>query len=150
MSKLRQYWSDVLAAGACAALFSGIPSTVYALVTGGDVFEATRAAGSMIVPSTSTDGRLFIAAAVVHLAVSFFWTAILVWLLPHKRTVLWAMVALSIIAVLDLLVIGRMFPQISALAFWPQFADHLAFGALLGATLEWQRRGRRSIIGSGR
>jgi hypothetical protein len=142
VSKLRQYWSDVLVSGACAALFSGIPSTAYALATGGDVLEATRAAGSMIVAPNSTDGRLFIAAAIVHLAVSFFWAAILVWLLPRRRTVLWAMFALSIIAVLDLLVIGRMFPQINALAFWPQFADHLAFGALLGATLEWRRRGR--------
>jgi hypothetical protein len=32
------------------------------------------------------------------------------------------------------------FPSISALAFWPQFADHLMWGALLGATLQLRLR----------
>jgi hypothetical protein len=54
---------------------------------------------------------------------------VLSWLLTRTRTTLWAVAALAGIAVLDLRVIGRLFPEIYALAFWPQFADHLAFGA---------------------
>jgi hypothetical protein len=142
IASIQHYWSDVVAAAACAALFSGVPSTLYALITGGDVLEATRAAGSMLISPSSSDGRLFMAAAMVHLSISFFWAAILTWLLPRTRTMLWAMAALTVIAVLDLRVIGQIFPEIYALPFWPQFADHLAFGAVLGATLQW-RRGRR-------
>ena len=97
----------------------------------------------MLISPNSSDGRLFIAAAMVHLCISFFWAALLTWLLPHTRTVLWAMAALTVIALLDLRVIGRVFPEIYALPFWPQFADHLAFGAILGGTLKWRRSRRR-------
>jgi hypothetical protein len=104
--------------------------------------EATRAAGAMLISSKASDAQLFFAAAVVHATVSLFWAAVLTWLLPRRRTTLWALAALAGIAVLDLRVIGRLFPEIYALPFWPQFADHLAFGAVLGAVLEWLRRGR--------
>ena len=127
--------SDALIAGGCAALFSGIPSTLYAWLTGGDVMEATRAAGAMLIPASSSDRELFLAAALVHGAVSLFWTSILVPLLPRRHTVAWATLALACVALLDLRVIGQLFPEILALPFWPQFADHLAFGAILGADL---------------
>jgi hypothetical protein len=136
-------WFDALAAGACAALFSGIPSTLYAWFTGGDVMEATRAAGAMLIPASSSDRELVLAAALVHVAVSLFWTAVLVPVLPRRHTVAWATCALAGVALLDLRVIGRLFPEILALAFWPQFADHLAFGALLGGVLAYRRRTRR-------
>ena len=138
-----RFWRDVFVAGGCAALLSGIPSTLYAWVTGGDVMEATRAAGAMLIPATSTDRELFIAAALVHAGVSLFWTLVLVPLLPHRHTIIWAIVALACIAVLDLRAIGRLFPEIFVLSFWPQFADHIAFGATLGSVLEYRRKRRR-------
>lgn len=138
-------WRDVLVAGGLAALLSGIPSTLYAFITGGDVMEATRAAGAMLIPSASTDRHLLIAATFVHAAVSFFWTVILVPLLPQRHTVAWAIVALACIAVLDLHGIGRLFPEICALPFWPQFADHMAFGAILGSVLAYRRERRRHL-----
>ena len=138
------FWRDALVAGGCAALLSGIPSTLYAWVSGGDVMEATRAAGAMLIPATSNDGELLIAAAIVHAGVSLFWALVLVRLLPHRHTLVWAIVALACIAVLDLRAIGRLFPEIFALSFWPQFADHIAFGAVLGSVLEHRRNGRRT------
>ena len=104
------------------------------------MMQATRAAGAMLISSTPSNSYLFFAAAVVHAAVTLFWSVVLSWLLPRKRTTLWAVVALAGVAVLDLRVIGRFFEEIYALPFWPQFADHLAFGATLGAVLEWRRR----------
>ena len=56
-----------------ATFLSGAPSTVYALLTGGDPLEATRAAGAMLMPRTSPLPALLAAAAVVHATVSLFW-----------------------------------------------------------------------------
>ena len=136
-------WHDALAAGACAAIVSAIPSTLYAWWTGGDVMEATRAAGAMLIASDSSDAELFSAAAVVHIFVSAFWSAVLTWLLPRERTMMWAIARARRIALLDLRVIAPLFfPEVYALPFWPQFADHLAFGATLGAVLQWRFRQR--------
>ncbi len=88
---------------------------------------------------------MFLAATVVHASVSFFWAAVLTWLLPHRNTTVWAIVALSAIAILDLRVIGPLFPPIAALDFWPQFADHMVFGVVLGLTLEWRRKRRAAM-----
>jgi hypothetical protein len=124
-----------------ATVLSGLPSTVHALVTGGDVTEATRAAGAMLISPASSLAALVAAAALVHSAVSLFWAAILVWALPRRATFLWAMLAAALIAVLDLRVIApAFFPPVAQLAFWPQFADHLMWGAALGAVLTWRRR----------
>ena len=138
----RHYWSDVIVSGGCAAVLSGIPSTLYAWFSGGDVLEATRAAGAMLIPATSTGTELIFAAALVHVGVSLFWSLILVHLLPQRHTVRWAIAALALIAVLDLRVIGQLFPEILALSFWPQFADHIAFGAVLGSVLAYRRKQR--------
>jgi hypothetical protein len=135
--------TDALIAGSCAALLSGIPSTLHAWFTGADVMEATRAAGAMLIPASSGDRELVLAAALVHIAVSAFWTAILVPVLPPRHTAAWAILALAGVAVLDLRVIGQLFPEILALDFWPQLADHLAFGAVLGGVIAY-RRHRRS------
>jgi hypothetical protein len=110
--------------------------------------EATRAAGAMLIAPNSSDAALFAAAAVVHGTISLFWSAILVWLLPRKRTVIEAMLAAAAIAVLDLRMIGRLFPEVYALPFWPQLADHLAWGAAFGVALWWntRRRSRAAIM----
>jgi hypothetical protein len=57
-----------LTAGAVAAAVSGAPSTLWALAAGRDPFEATLAAGSMLLPGETRRGRLVAAAVPVHLA----------------------------------------------------------------------------------
>ena len=119
-----------------ATLLSGIPSTIYAFVTGADPLEATHAAGSMLLPRESDATRLIAAAAVVHSAVSLFWALVLAFVLPRRHVVLWSVVAAMAIALVDLRVIApRFFPAVAALDFWPQFADHVMWGACFGIVL---------------
>lgn len=133
---------DLLYAWLIATVFSGLPSTLHALVTGADPLEATRAAGAMLVPLDAGTPTLVAAAAVVHPAVSLFWTAVFAWLLPRRHVALWAVAGSAAVALLDLRVIAPLvFPSVAALPFWPQFADHLLWGALLGGTLQ-ARSGR--------
>ena len=134
---------DLLYAWLLATLLSGIPSTVYALLSGGDPTEATRAAGAMLLRPEASFAKLFAAAAMVHAAVSLFW-AVLLWLaLPHRKTMLWALLGSVAIAVLDLRVIApAFFPEVAALDFWPQFADHLMWGACVGFAFEFGGRAR--------
>lgn len=114
-------------------MLSGIPSTLYALATGADPMEATRAAGAMAGRPDS-----IAAAALVHASVSFFWAAVL-WF-TNLRTLPRALVASAAIAVLDLRIIApAFFPDVAALAFWPQFADHLAWGACYSVGLSLAR-----------
>jgi hypothetical protein len=130
------YGRDVLASGAVATLVSGIPSTIYAWVTGGDITEATRAAGAMLIPPSSDLPALVLAAGVAHTAISFFWAAILVFILPRNHVIVWATAAAVLIALLDLRIIApAFFPEVAALRFGPQLADHLMWGASLGWTL---------------
>ena len=123
-----------------ATLLSGIPSTLYALATARDVMAPTLAAGAMLLPNETSTLKLVLAAAIVHPAVSLFWAAILAFLLPAHRTMLWAIVAAAAIALLDLGVIApAFFPRVAELDFWPQFADHLMWGATLGLVLQWRK-----------
>jgi hypothetical protein len=112
------------------------------LLMGSDVAEPTRAAGAMLVSPQSGMVKLLGAAALVHMSVSFFWAATLGLVLPRRHIMLWATLAASVIAVLDLRVIGRLFPEIFDLLFWPQFADHLAWGFTVGVVLDWRLRRR--------
>jgi hypothetical protein len=48
MTRRRRAFPDLVHAWLLATLLSGIPSTTYALLTGNDPLEATRAAGAMI------------------------------------------------------------------------------------------------------
>lgn len=100
--------------------------------------EATRAAGAMVGRPQS-----IVAAGAVHAAVSLFWCWVLWLALPFKYTTVWALAAAAAIALVDLRVIAPLFfPEIAALAFWPQFADHLMWGACVGFTLARAARGR--------
>lgn len=131
---------DLLYAWLVATVFSGLPSTLHALATGADALEATRAAGAMLVPAAQDTWTLIAAAAVVHPAVSLFWAAAFAYILPQRHVALWATAAAAGVALLDLQVIAPLaFPSVAALPFWPQFADHLAWGALLGGTLQVRR-----------
>ena len=139
--RLRTYLIDLLIAGSAATLLSGLPSTLYAFSRNEDISEAMRAAGAMLIPPGSSLLELFEAAAVVHVAVSFFWAALLVRLLPRRHVVLAAIAAAIAIGVLDLRVIAPLlFPEVARLAFWPQMADHVMWGATLGVALAWRRR----------
>jgi hypothetical protein len=123
-----------------ATVFSGLPSTAHALFTDADPLEATWAAGGMLLPMSAPPALLFMAAAAVHCSVSAFWTAVFGFLLPRRWVVAWALANSAGVALLDLLLIAPLyFPSVAALAFWPQLADHLAWGVLLGATLHHQQ-----------
>jgi hypothetical protein len=78
-----------------------------------------------------------VAAGAVHATVSLFWGCVLWLALPLRRTTLWAIAVSAAIAVLDLRVMAPIFfPEVAALAFWPQFADHMMWGVCLGLVLE--------------
>jgi hypothetical protein len=134
---------DWAVAGAAATVLSGIPSTVYSMLTGADVLAPTRAAGRMLLSAGASEVQLVVAAALVHTAVSFFWAALLIFVLPQKHVVLWAVIAAALIGVLDLRIIApSYFPEVAALAFWPQMADHVMWGASFGLALARRWRAR--------
>lgn len=138
----RETLCDALAAGSVAAVASGAPSTAHALLTGRGPLEATLAAGTLVLPRERRTARLLVAAAPLHIALSLGWALVLAVTLPRRRTTeLASLVGLGI-AALDLGVIGRRFARIRALPQIPQVADHLAYGATVGAVLSI-RRSRR-------
>jgi hypothetical protein len=133
---------DGLAAGMVAAVVSGAPSTLHALATRGDAMAAAYAAGTMALPHERRGALLFLAAVPVHAALSVGWAEVLAAVLPRRRTAVWGALAGLGIAALDLGLIGRRFPRVRALPQLPQVADHVAYGATVGAVLAL-RRGRR-------
>jgi len=127
----------VLRAALYAAALSGIPSTAHALLTGRSPFEATLAAGAILLPRETRPERLLAAAAPVHLALSLGWTVVL-----DRTGVRGARVGAAAgvaIAALDLGLVGRRFPRVRALPLLPQLADHAAFGAIAGRLLAVRR-----------
>jgi hypothetical protein len=137
----RELLADALAAGGTAALLSGVPSTAHALATGRDPLEASLAAGSLLVPRERRRVRLLVAAVPAHVAISLAWACVLAVVLPRRRTTLAGAAAGLAIAAFDLGVVGRRFLRIRALPLGPQLADHVAFGAVVGAVLARRRRG---------
>jgi hypothetical protein len=132
--------TDGLHAGAAAAVLSGIPSTLHAWWTGGDVTEATRAAASMLLRAPATGTRMLAAAAVVHVTVSLAWAYVFARWLPSRATVAWAVAGACAVAVIDLVLLAPLFPAVDALEFWPQLADHVAWGLVVGLVVQWRRR----------
>jgi hypothetical protein len=126
---------DAVRAGLIAAVVSGAPSTIHALATGRDPLEATYAAGSLLLPGERRRGVLLAAAIPVHLGISVGWAVLLAVVLPRRRTVLAGAAAGLAIAALDLGIVGRSFERIRALPVGPQLADHIAYGAVVGAAL---------------
>ena len=150
LSRKQVYFRDLLAAGTAATLVSGIPSTVYAWLSGGDPLEATRAAGAMLIPAVSPLTQLLVAAAIVHVAISFFWAAILVAVLPRTHILVSATAAAALIGFVDLrLIAPLLFPEVAALAFVPQMADHLMWGASLGWVLARRSRIEKAVASCG-
>ena len=142
--------ADILAAGLAGAALSGVPSTVHALVTGGDVLASGRAAGKMLLPRERRTARLLAAAVPVHLALSLGWTAVLAPLMPRGAEVSAGVAGALAIAALDLqLIAPRRFPAVRALRQAPQWADHVAFGVTVGAVLASRRRAAARLSRTG-
>ena len=135
---------NTVIAAALAGILSGIPSTVWAFVAGTDPWEATIAAGAVVVGTDAPFASLISAATVVHGSMSLFWAGVLCASLPRRRPIAWGVIAGALIAVLDILIIGRFLPAIRDLAFLPQLADHLMFGAVVGAVVFVSQRKDRS------
>lgn len=133
---------DAMVAGAVAAVASGAPSTVHALVTGRSPLEASLAAGTLLLRHEQRPARLLPAALAAHGLLSLGWAWALAVLLPRRRTVEAAALAGIAIAALDLGVVGRRFPRIRALPLLPQVLDHIAYAVTVAAVLR-VRRGRR-------
>jgi hypothetical protein len=130
---------DGAAAGAVAAVLSGLPSTLWALAAGDDPLGATLAAGSLVLPEETRRGRLLAAAVPVHVGISVGWGIVLAAALPRGRTVATGVLAALGIAALDLGVIGRRFPRVRALPLLPQIADHTVYGAVVGYVVSRRR-----------
>jgi len=135
--------ADGLAAGAVAAVLSGAPSTLHALATGASPWEATLAAGTLVLPGERRPAALVLAAVPAHTAISLGWGVVLSLVLPRQRTIAAGALAGLAIAALDLGIVGRRYPRIRALPTWPQVADHVAYGAVVGAVIARRRGGRR-------
>lgn len=127
-------------ATALAATFSGAPSILvraasseWRLVpTLRYVAEATRAAGTIAPPGRPSVAR----GVLVHTGVSLVYGRLLAWTLPERRTMVWGGTAGLALGVINIAVLGRRYPAIAALPVAPQIADHVAFGAILGALLD--------------
>ena len=50
----------------------------------------------------------------IHFAISWFWAGVLAGVLPHRRQIAWAVLASSVIAVVELFLIGEFIPMIDA------------------------------------
>jgi hypothetical protein len=134
--------ADTLAAGLAGALLAGLPSTIYTLWRGEDVLEGARAAGSIALGPRAPGPALIAAAVPVHLALSLGWAAALARVAPRGRELPACVAGALAVAALDLEVIGRRLPRIRALPQGRQWADHVAFGAVVGAVLAARRRAR--------
>jgi hypothetical protein len=136
--------SDGVVAGAVAALASGLPSTLHALLSGRSPLESSLAAGSLLLPHEQRPHRLLVAAVPVHLALSIGWALPLAALLPRRHTLLTGAGAGVAIAALDFGLVGRRFRRIRELPLLPQLADHAAYGAVVAAVVATRRARRAS------
>lgn len=130
---------DGVVAGVVAGVVSGAPSTVHALATGADPLAATTAAGSLLLPNELRTGRLLLAALPVHFAISVGWGVVLGAVLGRRASTATGALAGLAIAALDLRLPGRRFARVRALPLGPQVADHIAYGAVVGAILRARR-----------
>jgi hypothetical protein len=128
----------VVAAGLAGAALSGVPSTVVTLARGEDLLDGIRAAGAIVLPRETRTPVLVAAAVPVHLALSLGWAAVLD---AADAGPLRGLALGLAIAALDLELIGRRLPAIRALPQGRQWADHAAYGLVVG---QWLRRRRGS------
>jgi hypothetical protein len=111
---------------------------VVTLARGEDLIDGVRAAGAIVLPRETRTPVLVAAAVPVHLALSLGWAAVLD---AADAGPLGGLAFGLAIAALDLGVIGRRIPAIRALPQGRQWADHAAYGLVVG---QWLRRRRGS------
>lgn len=133
---------DAAVAGGVAWAFSGLPSTAWTLVRGGNPLAAVRAAGTLVVSPTAGGSALLVAGAGAHTVISFGWATVLALALPARRTLAAGAAAGLGIAALDLGVVAHRYPAVLALPTVPQVADHVAFGVLVAAVVRHRRHRR--------
>jgi hypothetical protein len=131
---------DALTSGLAGAVLAGIPSTALSLARGDDVLDGARAAGAIVLPRARRTPVLLAAAVPVHLALSLGWAFALERVLPRGAEPVTGAIAGLGIAALDLAVIGRRIPAITALPQGRQWADHVAYGLAVGVALRLRRR----------
>jgi hypothetical protein len=131
---------DGVAAGLVGAALSGVPSTAWTLARGEDLLEAGRAAGSLLLGPDAPGPALLAVAVPVHLALSVGWATAFAALVPRGREVPGCLAGGLAVAALDLgLIAPRLAPRVRALPQGRQWADHVAFGATVGAVLHARR-----------
>jgi hypothetical protein len=135
----------VIEATLIAATLSGVPSTLHALIKGRTlrsaavyVHDATSAAGTLLPPGRPGVVR----GAVVHVAISMLCGEALARTLPRDHRTEWGAAAGLMIGVLNVGLIGRLFPAIRSLPLVPQIADNVMFGTLFALTLDRRERRR--------
>jgi len=135
----------VIEATLCAATFSGLPSTLHALIkhrslrsTAVHVYDVTRAVGTLVPPARPGLGR----GVVVHLAISMLCGETLARTLPRDHSAEWGAAAGLVIGVINVGVIGRWFPAIRGLPLAPQIADNMMFGTVFAVVLDRRVRHR--------
>ena len=130
---------DALLAGITGAVLSGAPSTLIALARREDVLDGARAAGTLLLPRETRTLPLLVAATPVHLALSLGWAVVLERAIPRGREPLGGLLGGLAIAALDLGLIGRRLPRIRELPQPRQWADHAAYGLVVGLVLARRR-----------
>jgi hypothetical protein len=119
---------------ALAAVVSGAPSTVVALLRGDDVLAATRSAGTLLPGRRNRPG--VVAGLAAHAVLSLWWGTVLTAVVRRVGGgAVTGALAGAAVAALDLGVVARCYPAIRALPQGPQWADHLVFGAVVGGTV---------------
>jgi hypothetical protein len=133
-----------LRAGTVAAVLSGIPSTAWALATRADPLEPSLAAGAMVLPQATSRAQLLAAAGGAHVALSLGWAQVLAVVQGSGRRTPAGGAACGaaaglVIAALDLglarVARSARLTAVRDLPVLPQVADHLAYGAIVGALL---------------
>ncbi|HWF34845.1 MAG TPA: hypothetical protein VG295_05725 [Solirubrobacteraceae bacterium] len=134
-------------ATAAAAMFSGAPSTLHALLSQGgvraaavSVRDATRAIGTLVPPSRPG----LVRGGAIHLIISALCAEVLARTLPAHRSAAWGAAAGLAIGLVNVGIIGRRFPAIRALPLVPQLADHVAFGTVFALVADRRRSAARS------
>ena len=135
--------ADALHAGAAGAVLSAVPSTTVTLLRRESLLDGAIAARSIVLRDEERRLPLLAAAVPVHLALSYGWAVPMAALLPRRATVPAAVAAALGIAALDLGLIARALPRIRALPQGRQWADHVAYGLVVGAVVR-RRRLRRA------
>jgi hypothetical protein len=142
---VRDYVGDGIAAAAVAGTLSGAPSTVHALVTGRGVLDSTRAIAGLV-GLGGTPGPVQLATgAALHSAISLGWSTVAAFTLPRRYTVLAGALAGVVVGIVDLGIGRRRVPAMAVLPLGPQLADHVAFGALVGAVIAHRRSIRERV-----